>query len=242
MKVDECLSLKSGDAELQKLRGQSVRALAAFEQALEGQREAGEAADRQRALMKKLAIAGAAVTAVVLLIAAGLWIGSAIGQAMNRGEQKVDGEDQPKDDDGDTATMVMQEANGCVNLTPVTAKLHGDNLVRQSDGLNTIVTNWSTTDQWVEWKFTIAQTGLFTVQLTYAATASAAGSSIMVEIGDENKPWEIRGSNEEDSFITDKLIMAINAPGEHRLILRAKHLKGPHLMKLKSVDLIPKDS
>ncbi|HIM31661.1 MAG TPA: hypothetical protein EYG57_19190 [Planctomycetes bacterium] len=183
-------------------------------------------------------------------VAGAVW---AIGQAMNRGEQKVDGEDQPKDDKGDTAdtpsistsdsaTMVMQEANGRVNLTPVTAKLHGDNLVGQPDGLNTIVTNWSTTDQWVEWKFTITQTGLFTVQLTYAATASAAGSSIMVEIGDEKKPWTIRGSNGEDIFITDELIMAINAPGEHRLILRAKHLKGPRLMKLKSVYLIPKGS
>ena len=52
------------------------RVLAACKRALKEQREAEESAERQRALMKKLAIAGAAVTAVVLLIAAGLWIRS----------------------------------------------------------------------------------------------------------------------------------------------------------------------
>jgi formylglycine-generating enzyme required for sulfatase activity/serine/threonine protein kinase len=54
------------------------RAVKICKQSLKEQQEAEEAADRQRALMKKLAIAGAAVTAVVLLIAAGLWIRSSM--------------------------------------------------------------------------------------------------------------------------------------------------------------------
>jgi hypothetical protein len=59
------------DSEFQSL-------LKSCRQALKEQQEAEEAADRQRALMKKLAIAGAAVTAVVLLIAAGSWIRSSM--------------------------------------------------------------------------------------------------------------------------------------------------------------------
>jgi serine/threonine protein kinase/formylglycine-generating enzyme required for sulfatase activity len=52
------------------------RAYAACEKALKDQREAEDAAERRRASTKKLAFGGAAVTAVALLIAAGLWIRS----------------------------------------------------------------------------------------------------------------------------------------------------------------------
>jgi len=54
------------------------RALAACQRALKDAREAEGAAERRRALMIKLSVAGAAVTAVVLLIAAGLWIRSSM--------------------------------------------------------------------------------------------------------------------------------------------------------------------
>ena len=54
------------------------RALADCQLALREQRAAEEAAERRQALMRKLTIAGAAVTAVALLIAAGLWIRSSM--------------------------------------------------------------------------------------------------------------------------------------------------------------------
>ncbi|MGB4709588.1 MAG: protein kinase, partial [Fuerstiella sp.] len=71
---DYCDSLETGYLEDEEFS----RALAACKRALKEQREAEESAERQRALMKKLAIAAAAVTAVVLLIAAGLWVRSSM--------------------------------------------------------------------------------------------------------------------------------------------------------------------
>jgi hypothetical protein len=199
---------------------------------------------RKKSLVGTLLLTAAAIGGV----AGAVW---GIGRLMNQGQETVDDGGQPREEPttdpaGDVATsdstMVMQEANGHVNLTPVTAKLQGGDLTLQSDGPDTLVTNWTTTNQWVEWKFMVSQTGLFTVQLTYSAAESAEGSLILVEIDDEQKQWELRSTKDEDSFIIDKFFMAINTLGEHNLIVRAKLLRGSQLMKLKSIELILKGS
>lgn len=180
-------------------------------------------------------------------VAGAVW---GIGQVMKRNADVTAGDDEeqadPKEGDdqdnnvstSDSATHVMQEADGGVNLSPVMAKLNGSGLVLKSDGLDSIVSQWTSQDQWVEWHFRIVRTGLFQVEITYASTSTG---EIIVEVGGQKKQLDLRDSKGEEKFVVDLIQMRIDTPGEHKLIIRPASIGGSQLMRLKSVRLTPRD-
>jgi hypothetical protein len=179
-------------------------------------------------------------------VAGAVW---GIGQAVKRNNAAAGDDEQlgdRKDDDqedisvstSDSATHVMQEADGGVNLSPVMAKLNGSGLVLKSDGLDSVVSQWTSQDQWVAWHFRIVRTGLFQVEITYASTSTG---EIIVEVGGQKKQLDLRDSKGEDSFVVDLIQMRLDTPGEQKLVIRPASIQGSQLMRLKSVRLTPRD-
>jgi len=221
--------------------------------------QGGITASSQRRRKKSSPVAKLLMTVMAIGIVAGLvWgIGKAIkinneranggssqdGGRANDGDDGDGNADATGEDDGDvftsdSTTLVSQETDGGINLTPVTAKLVGDGLVMRSDGLDSIVSNWTSEEQWVEWQFNIVRTGLFQIELTYASTSTG---EIIIEVGGERKQLDLRDSKGEKRFIIDQIQVRIDKPGDHTLIIRPASIQGSQLMRLKSVRMTPRD-
>jgi hypothetical protein len=196
-------------------------------------------------------------SAVVMLLMTTLAIGAVagsvwgIGQLMKQNEErKSQATEQRKDKDADgeepkttlsvsdSAIMAIQGADGRVSLTPVLAKLNGGGLFIETDNEASYITNWTSEEQSVEWRFRIVRTGLFTVRLNYSAPAA---NEVLIEIGNEAKVFEARDSKGENRFVDDHVYMKIETPGEHTLKLSPQSIIGSIVMRLKVIELIPRD-
>ncbi|HAY80893.1 MAG TPA: hypothetical protein DCY79_13890 [Planctomycetaceae bacterium] len=134
--------------------------------------------------------------------------------------------------------VIMQEANGELNLAPATAVLYGDNLQLGTALGKDILTNWNSTDDWVEWRLKVTKPTVFQVKVTYAADKSAVASGkYELHVADATKVASVRQGTDGE-FVTDEVFIAIKTSGEHTLQFKAQG-SFEHFIDLMSIQLAP---
>lgn len=186
---------------------------------------------------------------VVSLIAISGFVGWAVAMRARSVPAKTDTEivvtpetpvtppENTEDTDAFEPIVIMQEANGELNLMPATALLYGDHLQLGTARGKDILTNWKSTDDWVEWRIKVAKPSVFQAKVTYMADKSAVSAKYVLSVADATKVASVRRA-EDGEFVTDEVFIAITSSGEHTLQFKAQG-SFERFIDLMKVQLVP---
>lgn len=142
-------------------------------------------------------------------------------------------------DDLEEAVLVSQEGSGEINLLASVAQTHGPELEMPYQDGQTVISNWNSPRQWMNWRFNVIRPGVFRVLVEYQVAAGEPTGEYTLSIDDEDQKVCPVSSGEGNAPIVDEHRVAIPAKGEHFLILRAKSIPGTSLMTVRGIRLIP---
>ena len=138
----------------------------------------------------------------------------------------------------DEPTLQEQEGSGEVTLTAATAKTLGGVELRHS-GAEPVLANWSAPDSQALWRLRMIQPGFFNVELVYATSAEALGTSLKISVGQNSKTIELRATGGLDQFQNDTFTIAVPTSGQHTFAVRPIEPLGGDWLAIRSVRLIP---
>ncbi len=137
----------------------------------------------------------------------------------------------------DPPTVVFQETDGSVNLTPPVAQLVGEPLRLRTVGITDTLTGWSSPSDTARWQCNVVKlppNGVFRVLVTYLATPDADAGIFRLAINGHEKQGTVRG---QDNFVTDELYLPVTRAGEQTVELRGVELPGG-MFELRGVRLV----
>lgn len=134
--------------------------------------------------------------------------------------------------------IIRQEGNGELQFTPATARLFGT-VEFKSLGTESVIRNWTTSEDALEWDFHVVKPDVFRLEITYAAAAEWEGAKYRVTISGEAKEFVVRSSGGADRFHTDVFHFPVRRNGAHVLRINATMQPGAEVMVLKGLRLIP---
>jgi arylsulfatase A-like enzyme len=129
----------------------------------------------------------------------------------------------------------QNDDSGIVTLSAAAATTHGD-LAYRADQKK--IGRWSSEQDWLSWEFEIRRPGKFTVEANIGHTED--GSVYEVIVGEQKIRSTVAasGSHQEPKAQVAGAL-TLSAPGRHTLALKPVSKKGPVVMSLWSVSLIP---
>ena len=134
------------------------------------------------------------------------------------------------------AKLALQnDDSGIVTLTAATATTHGDLTYRADQDK---IGRWSSEQDWLSWEFEIRRPGRFTVEANIGHTED--GSVYEIIVGDQKIRSTVSASGshqKQKAQIAGSL--TFSQPGRYTLSLKPVSKKGPVVMSLWSVSLIP---
>lgn len=131
----------------------------------------------------------------------------------------------------------QNDDSGIITLTAATATTHGDLAFRAEQNK---IGRWSSEQDWLSWEFELRRPGRFTVEASIGHTED--GSVYEVIVGDQKIRGTVAASGshqEQKAQVAGAL--TLNAPGRYTLALKPVSKKGPVVMSLWSVSLIPSE-
>jgi hypothetical protein len=131
----------------------------------------------------------------------------------------------------------LQEGSGEVTLTAATAQLAGG-VELQHSGTTPVLGPWTSRGAEARWRFRLIQPGFFQAEVKYAAAAEAGGE-ITLATGAITKTLALRSSGGHDQFLTETVIVALPAAGQHEITLYPDEPLGGDWLLVESVRLIP---
>ncbi|MCO6456936.1 MAG: hypothetical protein J5I93_16680, partial [Pirellulaceae bacterium] len=144
----------------------------------------------------------------------------------------------------DGPVLVVQEANGDLNLTPATAVLHGESLRVESGAEGEEIRGW-TPENRAEWHFRLVRPGAFRLEMRYLLEPGGEGGQVELSIDD--RPVKVRtlsfssvagATGSEAAEVSDQFYVAIPRSGPHRLSVRAVSPPGEQPMALREIRLL----
>ena len=141
---------------------------------------------------------------------------------------------KPKDE----PVLIEQEGSGQINFPASLAQIHGDSPQVEVLGDDILITNWTSADDWLSWRFHLARPGIFRVYIQYRAAPDADGGHFELHLDDETKTGDVRAS-EGDKFNTENLFLAVKRSGAHTVMLKPTAKPGAEFMILKSIRFEP---
>ena len=155
------------------------------------------------------------------------------------GQPLPDGKEQPPVDPLAKAIVVMQEANSDVNLPPSAAVLLGGTIVKPA-GTENVIVGWTSTDDSAVWKFKLVRPGFFTLELGYAATMEADGTSLELLLDDEPlHKFTLPATGGLDVIQTLSHTVAVKSSGTHKFVVRPAGQVPESSLAVKSIRLVP---
>ncbi len=109
----------------------------------------------------------------------------------------------PKQFPGNRPSIVKQQDNGMVELTAITGRIYGPNVVFEGKYNN--LGFWSHADDRVAWTVELAQTGTYEVHLDYACETSTAGNPFVLTLGTQSLRGKVKGTGTWDDYATVKV-------------------------------------
>jgi hypothetical protein len=138
--------------------------------------------------------------------------------------------------DSPPANLTLQNNDsGIVTLTAATAATHGELTYRADQNK---IGRWSSEQDWLSWEFEIRRPGKFEVEANIGHTED--GSVYEIIVGDQKIRSTVSASGshqKQKAQIAGSL--TFSQPGRYTLSLKPVSKKGPVVMSLWSVSLIP---
>jgi hypothetical protein len=131
--------------------------------------------------------------------------------------------------------VLQNDDSGIVNLTAATATTHGELTYRADQDK---IGRWSSEKDWLSWEFEIHQPGRFEVEVNCGHTQN--GSVYEVVVGEQKLKSVVSASGDfkkGKAQIAGELQLAKSGP--YTLSLKPVSKKGPVVMTLWSVNLVP---
>lgn len=198
----------------------------------------------------------AAIAAVALTASAVLGVGIIFGWFEKPNPQLSDAEAEAEaESDSATATgradlpdpqseldsvAILQEADGSLPLTPGFAQL-AEGLDFGRIGNDEVIENWTDEGQTVMWPIKLVRPGVFEARLTYSTFNEDSPGSLAVILNDKPlQQLKLRGSGDENTFISETFFIAMPSFGVSRLTLRSHSVNNGQFITLKSLTLRPR--
>ena len=129
----------------------------------------------------------------------------------------------------------QNDDSGLVTLTAAAATTHGD-LTYRADQEK--IGRWSSEQDWLSWEFELRRPGQFTVEANIGHTED--GSVYEIIVGDQKIRATVSASGSHQKQKAQVAgALNLSAPGRYTLSLKPVSKKGPVVMSLWSVNLIP---
>jgi hypothetical protein len=129
----------------------------------------------------------------------------------------------------------QNDDSGLVTLTAAAATTHGD-LAYRADQEK--IGRWSSEQDWLSWEFELRRPGKFTVEANIGHTED--GSVYEIIVGDQKIRATVSASGSHQKQKAQVAgVLNLSAPGRYTLSLKPVSKKGPVVMSLWSVSLIP---
>ncbi|MEQ8789428.1 MAG: hypothetical protein RIC55_24250 [Pirellulaceae bacterium] len=166
--------------------------------------------------------------------------GDALPAADGGGDVATSDESPPPAGDGDDipgqVELIRPTAGNVLEFTAAAAELHGPELRRDTLASQQVVTNWTSTDNWLTWRFEVDKPGLYQVQVTYAATSGKGEFQLTAEGVKNPLHVTLRSKGTGGQMITDEAKqIAFEKSGAKTLTMRAISIPGEELMTLQSI-------
>jgi len=147
----------------------------------------------------------------------------------------------PEDGVAADAVMILQEADGKVNLSAATATIEGSPRLVHREGKN-LLTGINSSEDRVHWRLRIEKPGAFRIEGTYATSPESAGGTFVLATEDQKtKTLSTRSTGGPETFTSEPIgFIWLRRSGHHRLTLIPQQIAAGHsLMTLESLRLVP---
>ena len=137
-------------------------------------------------------------------------------------------------------TVLTQSTEGLVFLHARFATTHGGNVRYEPPPHKDTLGFWTRPDDWVDWKFRLAQPGAFTVELTQACGKGSGGSEYILSVGGQSLTNTVPDTGAFTNFIQRAIgTVRLAQPGEYTLTVKPLKKPGLAVMDLRAVTLKP---
>jgi tRNA A-37 threonylcarbamoyl transferase component Bud32 len=101
------------------------------------------------------------------------------------------------------ASGIVPDSTGCVVLAAAGAKIEGSspNYKKDLDHIG----NWQKPEDFVEWNFTVAKAGKYTVEITYSCDPKSEGGEFNLQVGNNTLTGKIKSTGSWETFIAEPL-------------------------------------
>jgi len=148
----------------------------------------------------------------------------------------------PADDGSDDGVppgrveIIHPTAGDVLEFPAAKAELHGPELRRDTRQSHEVITNWTSRDNWLTWRFEVETPGVYQVEITYAATSGRGELELTAEGVKNPLHVTLRSQGTGGQMITEETkYIAFADTGVKTLTMRAASIPGDELMTLQSI-------
>jgi hypothetical protein len=132
--------------------------------------------------------------------------------------------------------IIHPTAGGVLEFPAAKAELHGPELRRDTRQSHEVITNWTSRDNWLTWRFDVEKPGVYQVEITYAATSGRGEFELTAEGVKNPLHATLRSQGTDGQMITEETKpIAFADSGMKTLTMRAASIPGDELMTLQSI-------
>lgn len=217
--------------------------------------EEGEASDQATSgwSRRTLLLAAGGGLAALLLIGVAAWGlvavirgGTAPVAIAEDGSEPTGDDAAPESDAAPTADggsappveIIRPSADNQLVFPAAAAELHGPDIRRAVQESQEVVTNWTTPDNWLTWRFVVKQPGVYQVEVTYSATSGRGEYQLSAEGAKRPLHVTVRSAGTGGRLLTEETKpIAFETAGEMTLTMRGQRIAGDELLTLASIRL-----
>ena len=133
---------------------------------------------------------------------------------------------------------IPQSADGSVLLPAHEAIIHGATLRYEPPAHKNTLGYWTKQDDWVNWEFTVAKPGKFSVEVLQGCGKGSGGAEVEVSVGADKLSFVVEDTGHFQNFIPRAIgSVALTTTGPHTLAVKPKTKPGFAVMDLRRVTL-----
>lgn len=134
---------------------------------------------------------------------------------------------------------MVTPAKGDIRLHAKNAAVHAQTLRYESESHKNVLGYWTNPMDWAEWKFDVAQSGKYEVEVLQGCGQGAGGSQVNVEVGGEVLQFTVIDTGHFQNMIQRTIGTVELSAGQHALAIKPQTKAGVAIMDIRRVVLRP---
>jgi hypothetical protein len=136
--------------------------------------------------------------------------------------------------------VVRPRKDGVIALDARAAEVHGEQVRYEPQPHKDTIGYWTKAEDWVSWDFVVREPGAYEVEILQGCGPGSGGSAVQFSAAGEVLSVSVVETGGFQDFRARSIgTLRFDAPGRHRLSVRARTKPGPAVMDLRSVTLRP---